>query len=156
MATVTLRPSADHTAQWVDSTGGSHYTDVSDDSDDTCVRGENNQIDLYHFSNSGISSGVINSVTFYFRGARTFSSTIQYLLYDVGGTYDSLTNTAIWNDVVGGKSTNTWTPAVSWTWAYVDAIRCGAKAITADNFFLYDVWVVVDYTPQGGLFTFHG
>ena len=147
MATITLRPLTDagpNTA--VPSSGSNHYALVRDASDSTSLY--SNLFDtgeIFTFDQTS-ETGTINSVTFYYRGARSNEGTARFELDSE--SLESLTAYTIWSDIVVGYKTNTWVPSVSWTWEKINAIKAGYSATVnaGTEFTMTDIWVIVDYT----------
>ena len=147
MATVTLRPNSDASPNLgTPSSGSDHYKMVNDASDSTNLyHNLPEQGELFTFAETAVT-GTINSVTFYYRGARASTGTAKFLLDSE--SLDNLTDYTIWADIAVGKTTNTWVPSVSWTWEKINAIEAGYSATinAGTEFTMTDIWVIVDYT----------
>jgi hypothetical protein len=159
MPILTLRPESDQTTGIPSSTGGSHYTEVDEETADTNTyvyddsQGGAWKTDLYGLPNHTTEAGTINSVKIYIRC--------------YGGHASDQCRTAIYSDSTQTNGTAhspgaTWTtydetyttnPAddQAWTWTDIDNLQAGVGLYSYNNknsnARCTQVYVEVDYTP---------
>ena len=132
-----------------------HWQACSDASDSSYVYGTiadtyTNYEDRFTLANHTTETGTISSVDIYGRGKLGDASTQAgwYSMYYDSSGLGGHSNTIETSSLNLPTCPNT---GLAWTWSDIDALTVGAGIFTNDDFnitgYVYDVWVVVNYTP---------